>query len=123
MLRIIACDLRMRKKKHTLFSRTVQIACVKTHAILRTGPMRFYAGVIFDAIIRNEKTQRILSESTLIEHNCYNVEILLLCCLNFVPQSVQTITVSIDPSKASDNPYPKMFTVQLVGVSGASEYV
>ena len=49
---------------HT-FSRTVQIACVKTHAILRTRPMRFYACVIFDAIIRNEKTQRILSESTL----------------------------------------------------------
>ena len=50
--------------KHTLFSRTVQIACVKTHAISRTRPMRFYACVIFDAIIRNEKTQRILSEST-----------------------------------------------------------
>ena len=27
--------------------------------------MRFYACVIFDVIIRNEKTQRILSESTL----------------------------------------------------------
>ena len=38
----------------------------KTHAILRTRPMRFYACVIFDAIIRNEKTQRILSESTLM---------------------------------------------------------
>ena len=51
--------------KHTLFSRTVQIACVKTHAILRTRPMRFNACVIFDAIIRSETTQRILSESTL----------------------------------------------------------
>ena len=51
--------------KHTLFSRTVQIACVKTHAILRMRSMRFYACVIFDAIIRNEKMQRILSESTL----------------------------------------------------------
>ena len=50
--------------KHMLFSRTVQIACVKTHAILRTRLMRFYACVIFDAIIRNEKTQRSLSEST-----------------------------------------------------------
>ena len=28
--------------------------------------MRVFACVIFDAIIRNEKTQRILSESTLI---------------------------------------------------------
>ena len=51
--------------KHTLFSRTVQIACVKTHAIIRTRPMRFYACVIFDAIIRSKTTQRILSESTL----------------------------------------------------------
>ena len=35
-LRIIACDLRMRRKKINethVFSRTVQIACVKTHAI------------------------------------------------------------------------------------------
>ena len=52
--------------KHTLFSRTVQIACVKTHTSLRTRPMRFYACVIFDVIIRSEKTQRILSESTLM---------------------------------------------------------
>ena len=29
--------------KHTLFSRTVHIACVKTHAILRTRLWRFYA--------------------------------------------------------------------------------
>ena len=44
-----------KKMKHTLFSRTVQIACVKTHAILRTRPMQFYTCVIFDAIIRSEK--------------------------------------------------------------------
>ena len=51
--------------KHTLFSKTVQISCAKAHVILRTRPMRFYACVIFDAIIRNKKTQRSLSESTL----------------------------------------------------------
>ena len=45
-----------KKIKHTLFSRTVQIACVKTHVISHMRPMRFYACVIFDAIIRNEKT-------------------------------------------------------------------
>ena len=33
--------------------------------------MRFYTCVIFDAIIRNEKTQRILSESTLSLEDYY----------------------------------------------------
>ena len=75
--------------KHTLFSRTVQIACVKTHEILRTRPMRFYACVIFDAIIRNEITQRILSESTLM------ILLLLITnplgCLLLIVQSEQII--------------------------------
>ena len=47
---------------HVIQYRTVQIACGKTHAILRARSMRFYACVIFDAIIRSEKTQQILSD-------------------------------------------------------------
>ena len=48
--------------------------------------MRFYGCVIFDAIIRNEKTQRILSESTLTiifiyNYNRNNKDILYSNCI------------------------------------------
>ena len=58
--------------KHTLFSRTVQIACVKTHAILRTRAIRLTILRMrhFRCVYSQRKNATyILSESTLTREN------------------------------------------------------